>query len=345
MPSLDSKSYEPYEFLGWKIKGSDSSEVIPAGNEIDADNIKEDTTFVAVYTQVTVAYKFDYGSLPEARQQSETIDKGGSITLPDLEECGSYKLVGWQVDGGPDEVIPAGTAYEPKENVTLVAVYEEPITLEVPFTTTVKQGGNVAPGKTTFNLQVVDSQGEKISSEDVEVTASITTNGVGDYKGTMTFTGPSQWFYDRFDKGGIFVQQENAGEPDWTYDDTVWCLCPSVVAMASTDDAASENPISIYPTGFEESDDGGRFYYRDLDKNPVKQMTFTNTYTKSITEPKDPTKSNSSANTTKNSKTTKSPNTGDNSNLALWFALLAVSAAGVAGTGVYSKRRRSSRTK
>ena len=41
----------------------------------------------------------------------------------------------------------------------------------------------------------------------------------------------------------------------------------------------------------------------------------------------------------------KFPQTGDNSNLTLWFALLAVSAAGVIGTGVYSKRRRSSRAK
>ena len=38
-----------------------------------------------------------------------------------------------------------------------------------------------------------------------------------------------------------------------------------------------------------------------------------------------------------------SPQTGDNSNLAVWFSLLAVSAAGVMGAGVYSKRRRSSR--
>ncbi|MDD6236137.1 MAG: hypothetical protein PUB00_02025, partial [Clostridiales bacterium] len=39
------------------------------------------------------------------------------------------------------------------------------------------------------------------------------------------------------------------------------------------------------------------------------------------------------------------PGTGDNSNPALWFALLAVSAAGAVGTGMYSKRRRSSRAK
>ena len=57
-------------------------------------------------------------------------------------------------------------------------------------------------------------------------------------------------------------------------------------------------------------------------------MTFTNTYTKTTTKPDD------------NNK-----DTGDSSNPALWFALLAVSAAGAAGTVVYGKRRRSSRAK
>lgn len=48
-------------------------------------------------------------------------------------------------------------------------------------------------------------------------------------------------------------------------------------------------------------------------------------------------------NTNPDTGTTTSPQTGDNSNLTVWFALLAVSAAGVMGVGVYSKRRRSSR--
>ena len=35
----------------------------------------------------------------------------------------------------------------------------------------------------------------------------------------------------------------------------------------------------IFPTGFEEDGDGGRYYYLDFDKDPVKRMSFTNTYT------------------------------------------------------------------
>ena len=37
----------------------------------------------------------------------------------------------------------------------------------------------------------------------------------------------------------------------------------------------------------------------------------------------------------------KSPQTGDNSNLALWFAILFVSGAGMLGTTVYKKRKNS----
>ena len=46
-----------------------------------------------------------------------------------------------------------------------------------------------------------------------------------------------------------------------------------------------------------------------------------------------------------NTRATTSPQTGDNSNLFLWIALLFVGGFGMIGTGVYSKRRRSSRAK
>lgn len=46
-----------------------------------------------------------------------------------------------------------------------------------------------------------------------------------------------------------------------------------------------------------------------------------------------------------NTGATTNPQTGDNSNLFLWIALLFAGGFGVIGTGVYSKRRRSSRAK
>lgn len=133
---------------------------------------------------------------------------------------------------------------------------------------------------------------------------------------------------------GAFVRQVNGGKANWTYDDTVWGLLLRNVAERAVDDAALENTVLIFPTSCEKTGDGGLLYSMVDGANQVEKMTFTNTYTKYTTRP-----SGNGSNT----GTITSPQTGDNSNLAVWFALLAVSAAGVMGAGVYSKRRRSSR--
>ena len=207
------------------------------------------------------------------------------------------------------------------------------VTVTAPFTITVKQGGSAAPGKTVFELEVIDSQGNELIFDGVEVTAAVTTNGKGTYKGTMTFTGSLEDLDDMLGEGA-FVRQVNEGKANWTYDDTVWGLFLRNVAELTADDAEPENTVFIFPANYEEDADGNRYYYPVFENDPLKQMSFTNTYTKSTTRP--------SENGT-NTGTITSPQTGDNSNLAVWFALLAVSAAGVMGAGVYSKRRRSSR--
>ena len=177
---------------------------------------------------------------------------------------------------------------------------------------------------------------------DVTVSGSVTTNGAGEYDGTLTFTGP-EWQLWYMLSEGAFVQQVDAGEEGWTYDDTVWGLSleeKEIVPLASTDDAAPTYSVQVYTTIVEDSDNGP--YYQINDTDPQDKMRFTNIYTKSTTEPTETTKPTSNTPTT---NATTSVQTGDNSNLMLWLVLLAVSAAGVIGTGVYSRRRRSFRTK
>ena len=140
---------------------------------------------------------------------------------------------------------------------------------------------------------------------------------------------------------GAFVQQVNAGEEGWTYDDTVWGLLLDGGVALSTDDAAPEYTVVILPATCEETDNGV-YYDLDWEADPLDEMSFTNIYTKSTTKPTESTKP-----TTNNTNTgvTTSVQTGDNSNLMLWLVLFAVSAIGAIGTGVYNKRRRNSRTK
>ena len=236
-----------------------------------------------------------------------------------------YVQTGW-VDKETGAVYALGGTYTENADVTLNPVFDKIITLTVPFTTTVKLGGDVAPGETTFDLAIVGDNAGGAETSGVTVTGSVTTNGVGDYEGELTLTGPSGQVRHLLCEGA-FVQQVNAGEENWTYDDTVYGLLWWDAAELATDDTAEEITVLILPVICEEGEDG---VYYDLEWNadPLDEMSFTNTYTKTTTKPVEENK-----------------DTGDNSKSALWFALLAVSAAGAAGTVVYGKRRRNSRAK
>ena len=228
----------------------------------------------------------------------------------------------------------------------------EPIlTLTVPFTTTVKLGGNVAPGETTFMLGLIDSAGNELKYDDVYFGAVVTSDGAGEYEGELTITGPESQLWNML-SDGVFVQQVNAGAPNWTYDDTVWGLYLKNFAELAADDAAPEYTVLIFPATCEKTDNG-MFYSMVDGANAVARMSFTNTYTYSAPV-RDTTTIVIGGEKEENKPVEENPNTGalDNvlqtggsSSLTLWFALLAISAAGVIGTGAYCKRRRSSRAK
>lgn len=143
----------------------------------------------------------------------------------------------------------------------------------------------------------------------------------------MTITATAKWLYDMLYEGA-FIWQYDGEEEGWTYDDTVWGVRLYMPEVAARSVSEPEYSLLIYPTYVM---DNGLFNL-DLDAGPVDEMTFINTYTKNTTLPED-------------EETTEIPNTGDSSNLALWFALLAVSAAGVIVMVVYSRRKGNCKTK
>ena len=197
------------------------------------------------------------------------------------------------------------------------------ITLTVPFTTTVKQGGNVAPGETTFELAIVGSNAGDENISDVTVSGSVTTNGAGDYDGTLTFTGTERSLW-RMLSEGAFVQQVNDRKANWTYDDTVWgVLWWGGAAYSNTDSV--ESTVIVVSTSI----DGQGNYYIDWDNLQKEDMTFTNTYTKSVFEPTEPIESDPDL-----------PQTGDNSSMILRVALLLISGSAVIGMIAAGKKRK-----
>lgn len=322
-------------------------EVVADGNKVVAP-IKpaapEGMKFAGWYTDKALSEKYEFGSpLPqniilyagfEPITYTVQYDGGTEFGLMvnfkthgvDLTLAGKafyrdgFVHTGWM--GSDDVFYELGGVYSTDADVTLYPVYDQIITLTVPFTTTVALGGDAAPGETTFDLAIIGSSAGDMDTSDVTVSGSVTTNGVGDYDGELILTGPSRQLWHMLSEGA-FVQQVDGGEEGWTYDDTVWGLLLPQAAYSTADEA--EFAVLVLPALCEETDDGVRY---DIDWDAIdweapqsEDMRFTNTYTKSTAKP-------------------GTPETGDNSNPALWFALLAVSGVGAAGAAVCSRKRK-----
>lgn len=165
---------------------------------------------------------------------------------------------------------------------------------EIPFTKTVKLGGNAAPGRERFELELVQTGvGSPEDYADV-YTASVLTNGAGDYDGALVISGPADQVRELVCEG-FYVQEKNADAANWTYDDAVWHILPERTDVeggyivdpplvnvpsgnAPTEETGLEYRLVIHATKRMESDNG--VYYMDSEI-PADRMTFTNTYTRS----------------------------------------------------------------
>lgn len=169
-----------------------------------------------------------------------------------------------------------------------------------------KLGGNTAPGKTDFTLEIFDVGNSNTSEyKDVTYTAVVTTKGVGNYDGKLIISGPTKQVR-QFVCEGFSVREVNDNLPRWTYSDAVWYVLPG--------EAEDENGIpkmNIYST-------------RNGEGAAEDQMTFVNTY-----------KRNSTNKTTTPEKPISSPKTFDTG-----VALYGVSALlSLSGTALLIKRK------
>ena len=181
-------------------------------------------------------------------------------------------------------------------------------TVEIPFTKTVKLGGNTAPGRTDFTIAVCDVNAHGLSYyTGVKYTAAVTTNGAGDYDGKLIISGPAEKVGE-FVSEGFYVREVNDGLPKWTYSDAVWYVSPEG---------------EIFPARMETTDNGD-FYDAINNADAVGKMTFENIYT-----------SSGSSHTTPDEKPTSSPKTFD-----AGMALYGVSALlSLTGTALVIKRK------
>ena len=186
------------------------------------------------------------------------------------DQCWTYSnkeyYVAFDIDNTTRE--PMLTFYLNNEEVsemTFANIYTENLTtIEIPFTKTVKLGGNTAPGETDFTIAVCDVNAHDLSYyTDVKYTAAVTTTGAGDYDGKLIISGPAG-NVSEFVSEGFYVREVNDGLPKWTYSDAVWYV-------------SSEG--EIFPAQMEKTDNG-EFYDVINNADAVGKMTFENIYTR-----------------------------------------------------------------
>lgn len=141
-------------------------------------------------------------------------------------------------------------------------IYTENLTtVKIPFTKTVKLGGNTGPGKTEFKLEIFDiGNGSADGYKDVTYTAAVTTNGAGSYNGELVISGPAAQVR-QFVCEGFYVREVKNNYSGWTYSDAVWNVMPEYQVNNGVP------PMKIYLTKYTE------------EATAAERMTFENTYT------------------------------------------------------------------
>lgn len=182
---------------------------------------------------------------------------------------------------------------------------------------TVEQGGSATPGARTFTFKLVDEDGQVPADYGITMDElKVTTNGVGTF--TKTITGnASRLSGNTFSTKKFTISEKNDGASGWTYSDQSYVV-----------------EISYYPTtGLAFAD---VYYGNDAAERTAR---FTNTYVRNtvtiIEDNEKPEETNPST-----GAMVGAPQTNDNSNMILWIALLLISAFGVTGAVVYSKRKK-----
>lgn len=219
---------------------------------------------------------------------------------------------------------------------------EKSVTYSFPFTKVVKKGGDIAPGKQEFELEIFNvGVGQIEDYADVTVTASVATNGVGEYEGLLTIKGPKSQVRD-ITCEGFCVREKNTGVANWTYSDAVYQIFCHEYEIAADARSATQSRCEIFPVKLVETDNGA--FYEKTQDTPVASMIFENVYTEKAApaEGDKPDTSKKPAGTTKpagKKKTTagKIPSTGDSNTPAMeCAALLAI--AGVLAVGLSIKK-------
>ena len=301
--------------------GSDASKNLPFSIDVNKANInygwlKDDAPFDSYtcvfrlteiggkdtgWTYATNEYSLEFNYTPE-----HTITKDGeTVTVPETKGVRMFLL---NVPNTPftDTAVFKNTyTYNP-----------DTAAFSIDIDKTVEQGGTAAPGKEDFTFLLRDADGNTPADYGINITGDkISTDGKGTFKGTLKGTfdianvfnqdGTGKWDVGNDGAHCVFyLTEQNDGKDGWKYSDKEY-----LVEITYDPDTMTASAVVTLP-------EAEVSYSTDALSSVA---AFTNTYTKAA----------------------KSPETGDDSNMGLWIALMLAAVLCAGGTVLYSRRSRS----
>ena len=191
-------------------------------------------------------------------------------------------------------------------------------TVEMPFSLAVKLTGDEKPAKETFKFEIYDLGCDDAEFEIVKdsITAeniAFDENGVAFIEGSLKIKVTGEDQLSNLTEG-FSVRMVKGSTKGWIYASEQWRIEPFF-----------ENDALDLNIAVKEIVDG------EISEEYANGMSFAVSY-EAVSEPAptDPTKP----------ENPDSPQTGDNSNMILWIALLFVSGVGVVGTTIYSRKKK-----
>ena len=180
-------------------------------------------------------------------------------------------------------------------------------TVDLPFSLSVKLTGDKKPAKETFKFEIYDLGVEDAEFEIVKdsITAeniAFDENGVAFMEGIIKIKVTGEDQLSNLTEG-FSVRMVKGSTKGWTYASEQWRIEPFF-----------ENDALDLKIAVKEIVDG------EISEEYANGMSFSVSY-EAVTEP-------------------ETPKTGDNSMMGLWIALLFVSGVGVAGTTIYSRKKK-----
>lgn len=329
---------EGFTFRGWHEKEDLSDAKVSAIDKM----ARGDKTYYAEWSVATYTVTYKYGENTQSFTKTHNVPfklQGSIFTLPD-----NFIQIGWKtLDGSSDYDLEE--TFEENRDITLYPKLDKIVTVNIPYTTIVEQGGDVTPEKADFSLEAAHVNTAEELYPDVTFSAGLSTNGKGSYNGNIAITGPSRQIKNYL-CGGIFIRQIKGDQANWTYSDEIWALVLDTEVSEETEEYDNISVI-MYPASMQAV--GEEVYYEfNRNSSSSDKITFTNIYTLNL--PADdvpaqaPTDCTDYTDCTATTAATAaehtpdaSPITGDDADLNLWMLLTIISLA--VATALYAKKQ------